>query len=283
MVKTRRFPSFFCTGVALILLMTMGLTQSVGAADRDRLKAFLTVTGFDVALDSIALSAADAPQMLGMTASDFGESWTRIAEDVFDSATMRDMALDILEQTLSDDDLAHAAAFYASPLGMRLVEVENASHMVSDDDKKQAEGEDLVAAMVASGDERLDVLMQMNAAVDSGDVAVRAVQEIQVRFLLAASTAGVLEQDVDEDTLRALMKETEGELRLSMRRSALASAASTYRDITDEDLRAYLEALKHPQMQRVYELMNAVQWEIMGNRYEALAVRMAQIAGGQDL
>lgn len=283
MANSRHFARSLRFAAGAVLLMTALLAQSAGAADRDRLTAFLNVTGFDVALDSIALSAADAPEMLGMSASDFGENWTRIAEDVFDSGKMRDMALDILEQTLSDDDLAHAAAFYASPLGLRLVEVENASHMVADDAQKQTEGEDLVAAMVASGDERLDVLVQMNAAVDSGDVAVRAVQEIQVRFLLAASTAGVLEQEFDEETLRALMKETEGELRLSMRRAGLASAAYTYRGINDEDLRTYLAALEEPQMQRVYELMNAVQWEIMGNRYEALAVRMAQIAGGQDL
>ena len=283
MARTRQIPSilFKMVGLAVLVALLSGLP--VKAADRDRLKAFLNVTGFDVALDSIALSAADAPEMLGMSASDFGESWTRIAEKVFDTDIMRGMALDILEQTLSDDDLAHAAAFYASPLGMRLVEVENASHMDADNARKQAEGEDLVAAMVASGDERLDVLVQMNAAVDSGDVAVRAVQEIQLRFLLAASTAGVLEQEFDEEMLRALMKETEGELRLSMRRSALASAAYTYRDINDEDLRAYLAALEDPQMQRVYELMNAVQWEIMGNRYEALAMRMAEISGGQDL
>lgn len=283
MVGTRNFPSVSRSLAAVVLLVAMTCTQWAFAADRDRLKAFLEVTGFDVALDSIALSAADAPQLLGMSASDFGANWTRIADDVFDTGAMRDMALDILEQTLSDDDLAHAASFYASPLGLRLVEVENAAHMVADDARKQAEGEELVAAMVASGDERLDVLMQMNAAVDSGDVAVRAVQEIQVRFLLAASVAGVLEQELEEDTLRSLMKETEGELRLSMRRAALASAAFTYREISEEDLRAYLAALQDPQMQRVYELMNAVQWEIMGDRYEASAVRMAQIAGGQDL
>mgnify|MGYP000535429160 CR=1 FL=1 len=283
MVGTRNFPSVSRSLAAVVLLVAVTCAQWALAADRDRLQAFLQVTGFDVALDSIALSAADAPALLGMSASDFGANWSRIADDVFDTGAMRDTALDILEQTLSDDDLAHAAGFYASPLGLRLVEVENASHMVADDARKQAEGEELVAAMVAGGDDRLDVLMQMNAAVDSGDVAVRAVQEIQVRFLLAASAAGVLQQEIDEDTLRGLMTETEGELRLSMRRSALASAAFTYRDISDADLRDYLEALQDPQMQRVYELMNAVQWEIMGDRYEALAVRLAQIAGGQDL
>jgi len=36
-------------------------------------------------------------------------------------------------------------------------------------------------------------------------------------------------------------------------------------------------------MQGVYVLMNAVQYEIMANRFEVLAVRMADLQPGQDL
>ena len=51
---------------------------SAGAADRDRLQAFLQVTGFDVSLESIALSAEHAPDMLGMESNDLvtvGAQW----------------------------------------------------------------------------------------------------------------------------------------------------------------------------------------------------------------
>ena len=47
---------------------------------------------------------------------------------------MHETAVSILEQTLNDEALNHAVEFYASDLGQRLVEVENASHMNEDDD-----------------------------------------------------------------------------------------------------------------------------------------------------
>ena len=249
------------------------------AADRDRLEAFLTITGFDVALDSIALSASDAPVMLGMEASDFGSEWSRVAGEVFDTDKMREIALDILSQTLSDDMLDHAATFYASPLGQRLVEVENISHMDEDNETRQKVG----TALVEEGGERIELLSRMNEAIDGANTAVRGVNEIQVRFLMAASNAGVLEVELDEQALRAAMKENEEALRASMRESGLVSAAYTYRDLSDADILDYAKALEHPEMQRVYELMNAVQYEIMANRFEILAGRMAGMTPGQEL
>lgn len=273
------------TGVLLVslALLLWAVATPGRAADRDRLHAYLEVTGFGVALDSIALAAAQAPGMLGMQTGDFGAEWTRLTQEVFDTDRMRGTALDILEQTLSEDLLTHAAEFYASPLGQRLVAVENASHMVEDEAGKQAQGERLVADMVADGAPRLGLLNRMITAIDSAGVAVRAVQEIQIRFLMAASDAGVLEQPLDEAALRALMQEDEAALRLRLRRSALAGAAYTYRELPDSDLAAYVAALERPRMQRVYELMNAVQYEIMADRFEALAARMAGLQPGQEL
>ncbi|WP_135505754.1 DUF2059 domain-containing protein [Roseovarius aestuariivivens] len=253
------------------------------AADRDRVEAFLTVTGFDVALESIALSAADAPAMLGMQPNEFGSDWREKSAEVFDTDLMHGMALSILEEALSDDLLTHAAAFYASPLGQRLVEAENASHMVEDDVAKQTEGGEVVALWTQNDDPRLDILRSLNKAIDSADTAVRAVQEIQVRFLMAASNSGVLERRLDEQALRAALKENEPELRRSLQVSGLTAAAYTYQDFSEEDLAAYLVALEHPDMQQVYELMNAVQYEIMANRFEELARVMADMHPGQEL
>jgi hypothetical protein len=267
----------------LAFMLLLALPAPLRAADRDRLEAFLEVTGFGVALDSLALGAADAPKMLGMAASDFGRDWESVALEVFDTGKMRDTALDILSQTLSDDDLAHAAGFYASELGQKLVAVENASHMVEDDTAKREAGEAMVAGMLRNGDPRLQVLKDLNGAIDQSGTAVRAVQDVQVRFLMAASRAGVLDRSIDEQSLRAVLKHQEDELRIELKAAALAGAAYTYQDISTDELKAYGAALADPQMQRVYELMNAVQFEIMAGRYEILATRMADLHPGQEL
>ncbi len=268
--------------LSVLVLVAMAVSLAAGpgaAADRTKLESFLEVTGFGVALDSIALSAKDAPSMLGMEASDFGYEWTRTSEDVFDTDLMREMALDILSQTLEEDLLTHAADFYASPLGQRLVEVENESHMDENDDERLQIGEGLVA----DGGNRIEYIQRMNAAINSAGTAVRGLQEIQFRFLMAASDAGILQQEIDPGALRALMKESEAEMSESLKKNGIAFAAYTYRTLSDQDLLSYAEALEHNDMKEVYVLMNAVQYEIMANRFEALAARMAGLSPGQDL
>ena len=280
MHRLRRTAPAFVIALVFILSANFSAAQS---ADRDRIQAFLQVTGFDVALDSISLSAGSAPQMLGLPPGTFGSDWTRLTEEVFDHDLMRDMALNILEQTLETDKLNHAVAFYASDLGQRLVESENASHLVEDDESKGAEGRALISEMVRQGANRLEIIKQMGAAIDSTSSGVRAVQEIQYRFLLAASAAGVVDLQVDADELRAMLEAQAGPLRLALQENALANAAYTYQAFSDEDLQSYVTALEHPDMQNVYELLNAVQYEIMANRFEVLATRMAELHPGQDI
>lgn len=268
----------------LWVMSALGVSAQTGRdADASRLDAFLSVTGFDTALDSIALSAADAPMMLGLDANDFGADWTRTVEDVFDPDVMQGMAVDILGRALSDDMMDHAVAFYASDLGQRLVAVENAAHMADDGETSREEGARIVAELVREGAPRLELLQRMGPAIDPTDNSVRAVEEIQIRFLLSASAAGVVPMELDEASLRLMMEEQRDTLRLAMRQAGMAHAAYVYRDFDDAELEEYVAALEHPAMQRVYELMNAIQYEIMANRFEVLAVRMADLHPGQEL
>ncbi len=269
--------------LSLLCALTIAPLAASAAASRDQLEAFLSVTGFDVALDSIRLSASAAPVMLGLDPGDFGSEWTRLSDGVFDTSVMHDMAIDILENTLDADLLAHAAAFYSSDLGRRLVVAENAAQAMSDDSAKQSEGMALVAEMVRTGAPRLALLKRMNRAIDATDTSTRALQEIQYRFLLAAAAAGVIDLRTDADGLRAMLKSQEGAMRRSIQKSALAGSAYTYRDFSDADVERYAIALENPKMQKVYALMNAVQYEIMANRFELLAAKLAGMKPGQDI
>ncbi len=269
--------------VLMPLIAVATMAQSSSAASRDRIEAFLTTTGFDVALESIALTSASAPKMLGIDPEGFGSDWTRLAEEVFDLKDMHEIAVSILEQTLSDDSLNHAVEFYASDLGQRLVEAENASHLYEDEDDKQKQGQEIISELVKDGSHRVETLKRMNRAVDSSGTALRALQEVQLRFLLAASASGVIDLQFSADELREMLRRNESGMRQAMQLSALAGAAYTYQDFSDEDVEAYTKALEHPQMQEVYELLNAIQYEIMAMKFEILAARMAELHPAQDI
>lgn len=269
---------FLAPFLALVLV-----PLELSAANRDRIEAFLTTTGFDVALESIALSSRSAPQMLGVDPEGFGSDWTRLTDEVFEVGAMHDTAVSILEQTLSDEALAHAVEFYASDLGQRLVVAENASHMQEDDDVKQLAGQRIISDLIKNGSKRVESFKRMNTAIDSTGTALRALQEIQVRFLLAASASGVIELQLDGDELRELMKQNEPAMRQSLQLSNLAGAAYTYQDFSDADVDTYVDALEQPLMQEVYELLNAIQYEIMAMRFEVLAARIAELHPAQDI
>ena len=265
-------------------LLAIALAASpTEAASRDRIETFLTTTGFDVALESIALASASALRMLGIDPDDFGLDWVRLTEEVFNTEEMHETAVSILEQTLSDEALDHAVSFYASDLGQRLVVAENAAHLDDDDITGQQQGQEIVSELIKDGSARVESLKRMNRAVDASGTSLRALQEIQVRFLLAASASGVIELKLNGDELREMMRRNEGYMRRSLRISALAGAAYTYKDFSDSDVEAYVEALEQPLMQEVYELLNAIQYEIMAMRFEILAARMVELRPARDI
>lgn len=253
------------------------------AAERANVEAFLEVTGFDVALESIRLSADAAPQMLGIAAEDFGSEWQRLVREVFDTDLMHDMAIDILQEALDSTLLEHAADFYATDLGQRLVEAENRSHMIEEEGLKSDSGSQIIEGLHSISSPRIAILERLNSASGSEDASVQAIQEVQIRFLTAAAAAGVIEMQMDEPDLREALRTQEAELRASLRQSALEGSAYTYQAFSDDELVTYAEALEDPRMQKVYALMNAVQYEIMANRYEAVADRLRNMQPSQDL
>lgn len=269
--------------VAAIMLGLGTLNAAAESPDRDRLEDFLEVTGFDVALESIALSADAALQMLGLEADDFGSEWQRLVSEVFKTEFMHDMAVDILEETLTDQLLTHATDFYASDLGQRLVVAENSSHMVKDDSLKSESGGQIIEGLKSIDSPRLALLERLNAASGSEENSLRSIQEIQIRFLMAAAGAGVIELQMDEPDLREAMRSQEDETRGMQRQSALEGGAYTYQAFSDAEVIAYAEALEHPDMRKVYDLMNALQYEIMANRFEAVAERLRKMQPSQDL
>lgn len=266
-----------------VVVVWIAMVAAAEKADRGSIADFLEITGFDVALESIRLSAGTAPAMLGMEAEDFGDQWTRLTRRVFDTDKMHGLALDILEETLSRELLEHASGFYASDLGQRIVAAENDSHLEENEAAKSEAGQAIVSAMVRHGSDRIESLQRMTRSVDSSGTSIRAIQEIQVRFLLAAAGAGVVELRMDEADLRAFLASMNDDLRRSIQLSALSNAAFTYQSFSDEEVEAYADALEHPKMREVYDLMNAVQYEVMANRFEALAAEMADLQPSTDL
>ena len=264
--------------ISLLFLMVM----PAKAADRAKIAQFMAVTGFDVALETMRLSARDAPTMLGLDADDFGPSWSRLADRIFEPEALKNDALEILDNALEDNVLAHATQFYGSKLGQRLVTAENESHGLEFEDR-EAEGVRLAQALSARGSPQPQYFLDMAESIGYVGATIKAYREVQVRFLMAASLAGLIDQRFDEVDLRAMLAQKDDEVRRAMAENLIVANAFTYRDFTDSEIEIYRDALAMPQMMEVYELMNAIHFTIMADRFERMALEMVNLTPTQEL
>lgn len=265
--------------LAFLVLLWAGAAP---AASREELRSFLEITGFDVAIASMQQGAMQGPGLAGEAPDSFGTQWAGLAERVFDPDEMIGRALDMMEAVMPDALVAHGQAFYATDLGQRLVAAENASHLAPDAER-QATGQEILAALSDESPGRIENYRAMADAIGGVDASVKAVLEIQYRYLMAAMAAGVIDLNYVGEDLRALLAEQIPELKQGLAASSLVGEAYTYRDFSDAEVAEYRAALEAPEMRQVYEILNAIQYEIMAERYEALAAALADLAPQTDL
>ena len=266
----------------LVMSLLFWTVMPVKAADRAQIAEFMAVTGFDVALVSMRQSAQDAPTMLGLEADGFGLSWSRLVDRIFEPEALKSDALEILYKALTEDVLAHATGFYGSELGLKLVTAENESHALEFEDR-EAEGARLAQALSARGSPQPQYFLDMAESIGYVGATIKAYREVQVRFLVAASLAGLIDQRFDEADLRAMLAQQDDQVRQAMADNLIVANAFTYRDFTDREMEIYRDALAMPQMMEVYELMNAIHFTIMAERFERMAVEMVNLKPTQEL
>ncbi len=259
-----------------------GTLAAQAGVERGKLLAFLQVTGFDKSIEGLQDGAVAGPGLAGDDPDDFGADWVRLAREVFDKPGMIEQALDMMEAVMPDDLVNHGAAFYASDLGQRLVAAENAS-LATPDDEKYAMAEELLSDMIASDPERLEMYREMTSAIGGIDQSVRSVIEIQVRYLMAAMAAGSSDLDMSEADLRAMLQEQAPEIAQNVAIYGILGSAYTYRNFSNDEIAEYLRALQDPKMKQVYEILNAIQFEIMADRYEKLAAALAGLQRQTEL
>lgn len=257
-------------------------TLTATGADRAAAREFLEITGFDVAITSMQDSAKAGPSIAGGDPDAFGYAWVRLAEEVFEPESLIEETLDMMEAIVPDALIEHGIEFYGSPLGQKLVEAENASQSVSGD-RQLAEGEVIVTRLADENPARIDVYRRMNDAIGGVQSSARAIIEVQLRYVLAAAAAGASDIQYSEAELREILGRQMDVLVEALSTNSVFGSAFVYQDFSDEEVVAYLDALEHPQMKEIYEVLNGIQYQLMGDRYEELAAKLAGLSPQTDL
>lgn len=260
------------------------LPFSAFAASEEKVNEFLSVTGFDVAIDTLPSSAKGGPAILGLETRDFGPGFELAASRAFDLSTLRGEAIQKISEGLSEEEIEHAIDFYDSPLGRRLVKAENISHFDEDSAARQIRGRIILAGMDADAqEERMNVLNVLAQASVTMEESLRSQTGAQFRFLVAADYEGLHSLSLPEDMMYGLLLSSMLDMKDEILMDAVVSSAVTYESFSNEELVSYTKALQKEDMQSVYEVMDDVYFDLLGDSFVRLAEEMAKLGVSQEL
>lgn len=212
-----------------------------------------------------------------------GERWSQVVARIYDAGPTTEVMTAYLAETLSAEQVSELTVFFASPLGMRITDLELTARRALAD----VEVEDTVAlkveAMRADQDPRLDLIDQYVEANDLIELNVASGMNANFAFYQGLVESGVLGVDLsDEDMLNdvwaqepALRAETEDWLYIFL--------TLAYEPLSDEELLAYID-LSRSGAGRVLNHALFAGFDIVFRRISReMGIAAAQFMSGQDI
>ncbi len=170
-----------------------------------------------------------------------GAAWMAEAERIHDlDRALADMRPQ-LETVLADDRIDPALAFFADPLGQKIIAAELSARAAMLDDDVDAVAEATIEDMRAENDPRLDQLARFIAANDLLESNVVGGLNSNFAFYRGLADGGAFERELPESQMLAEVWAQEPELRADSESWLYSYLGLAYSALTDAELDAYIE------------------------------------------
>lgn len=175
---------------------------SAGLAWADaRMSVLVDVLRLEEAASILAQEGLDHAQTLNedMLGGQGGAGWQLQAEAIYAPGLMVEHVRRALEETMDADAIEDAIAFYATPLGTRVIDLENSARVAIQNTDVEEAARETVRDRRATGED--DRLRQIDAYIASGDMITRNVTSAansNFQFLRGLSDGDVIEMSEAE-------------------------------------------------------------------------------------
>jgi hypothetical protein len=146
-----------------------------------------------------------------------------------------------LTETLGKDTIDPAIAFFASPLGQKIVAAELSARAAMLDEEVDAIASEALAEKIAENDPRLDALRRFVDVNDLIESNVVGGLNSNLAFYRGLVDGGAFEGDITESQMLAEVWEQEADLRISSEEWLLSYLGLAYSALNDAELEAYIE------------------------------------------
>ena len=265
-----------------LFALTVFLISALGvrAEDTGKLRTMMMAIGADAWIESYAegMRRSDNP-----AAGEDDPSWSKAATEIFVHEEIFDELVGRMAGRLDDTELDEILGFLASDLGRRVTKMEIEAQDPSVADGVDMAGEQIAAELMESAPDRIAAYQNMLDAIDAVESGVTTALNMNFAVLSGMVASGRMSYQMSEGEILSLIAAQEDMIREEVRKSAMESAAFTYRDLSDEDLEMYVEFLTSNVGKKLYGVMNTMADEIMSERGRAFGKRMLELQDSQEL
>lgn len=270
--------SFQSTLLAFAILVVA--TIGARAEDNGKLRTMMMAIGADAWIESYAegMRRSNNP-----AAGEDDPSWSRAATEIFVHEEIFDELVARMVGQLDNAELDTILGFLASDLGRTVTKMEIEAQDPSIADGVDMAGEQIAADLKETAPDRIAAYQNMLDAIDAVENGVTTALNMNFAVLSGMAASGRMSYQLSEGEILSLIAAQEDMIREQIRKSAMETAAFTYRDLSDKDLAAYVDFLTSVEGRKLYSVMNSMADDIMSERGRAFGKRMLELQESQEL
>jgi hypothetical protein len=214
-----------------------------------------------------------------------GPRWQAIVDRIHDAERMGRVVRETLRAGLADDPAAAAAsvAFFAGPIGQRVVELEIAAREALLDETVKDAAELALDDLRAARDPRLALLERFVTVNDLVESNVAGALNSNLAFYRGMVEAGGVDGSLTESDMLADLWSQEDQIREDTRTWLYPYLAMAYQPLSDADLEAYIAFSASPAGQVLNSALFAAFDAMFAMLSHDLGLAAATLMQGEDL
>ncbi len=240
----------------LILMLALVCLPLTGAMAKDDVwtpKEFIAASGIDKALAAITKGmrdAVNAPELdQAIDAEKLKEVWPEAVETTFSEKHLEDGFIEQLSGKITPKEYQAIRQFLESDFGRRVTRLEVDAHAL-DVSELNARGAE-VAKSIAP--DRIRVIKEMIDAIGGVESGLTIAMNSSFAMLKGMQAGGAIPLQLPDEDIRKFLKESEPKMRQEIGALLALSTAYTYKDLSDEELKFYVDFLNSPAGKAMYK------------------------------
>lgn len=274
---------FVRTALSVVLVAASAVAAS--AQSHGRTAPLYDALGFPALLDIMRDEGRDYATELGMEMfpTPGGTGWEQVVDRIYEKPRLEAIIQESLAEHLADSNVEPMVAFFTSPVGQRIIELEIAAREAMLDPTVDEAARDTWADLQGTDDPRLALLEEFANANSLIDNNVVGAMNSNYAFYIGLSDGGAFGRPIPQEEILADVWSQEETIRADTEEWMYSYLLLAYQPLTDEEVEAYLEFSRTEAGQQVNQAIFYAFDEMFKQVSQALGTAAAGYMSSQEL